>query len=268
MRESLRAGVRGARLVLHILVGLIAALAVRLDISGRLQPELIAQRWSRRLLRILDIRVQVRGTPLAGARITVANHVSWLDIPLLLACSPTRFIAKSEIRDWPVAGWLANAAGTFYIRRGKDGARPIIDRLVPYLRGEQDTDASGVPHVTLFPEGTTTDGHQVLSFHARLFTAAIDAGVPVQPVALRYGADASGRDIAPFIGDDDLFHHILRLLRTRGLYAELIWCAPARATESDRSTLAAQTEQAVRNALCLPARRHPSTVAASTLAAG
>ena len=258
MPPRLRACLRGAHLIVHLIVGLTAALAVRLDPTGRLHPELIAQRWSRRLLRILDIRVTVRGTPVDGARITVANHVSWLDIPLLAACAPTRFIAKSEIRDWPVAGWLANAAGTFYIRRGKGGARPVAERLVPHLSGGSTAGLS--PNVTLFPEGTTTDGHQVLAFHARLFAAAIDAAVPVQPAALRYGPDAQGREIAPFIGDDDLLHHILRLLGARGLTAELIWCAPLPLPHTDRSTLAAQSEQAVREALSTstsPAVRTP-----------
>jgi 1-acyl-sn-glycerol-3-phosphate acyltransferase len=270
MRARLRVWWRGARLIVHILVGLAAALAVRLDPSAMLQPERIAQRWSRRLLRILEIRVQVHGAPAEGARITVANHVSWLDIPLLAAGAPTRFIAKSEIRDWPVAGWLANAAGTFYIRRGKGGARPVVDRLVPHLSETGRTARSLAPNVTLFPEGTTTDGRQVLAFHARLFAAAVDADVPVQPVGLRYRADADGRDIAPFVGDDDLFSHIVRLLGSRGLTAELRWCAPIPCAAGDRSALAAQAEHAVRDALSLsaPARsrqpqRSPTRLAAA-----
>ncbi|MES0875147.1 lysophospholipid acyltransferase family protein [Sinimarinibacterium thermocellulolyticum] len=255
MHTRLRLCWRAARLIVHIAAGLAAALALRLDPSGRLQPEPIAQRWSRRLLRILDIRVRVCGTPVAGARLTVANHVSWLDIPLLAACAPTRFVAKSEIRDWPLAGGLASAAGTFYIRRGKGGARPVVDRLVPYLAGACAAQVAPkvTPNVTLFPEGTTTDGRQVLDFHARLFAAAIEAGVPVQPAALRYGCDAEDRDLAPFVGDDDLFRHILRLLRSRGLQAELIWCAPIPSAQAERGALAAEAEQAVRAALQLNA---------------
>jgi lyso-ornithine lipid O-acyltransferase len=250
MRTSLRTVLRGARLIVHLLVGLTAAAAVNLDFTDSLRPDPIAQRWSRRLLRILGIRVSVRGQPVDGAHVIAANHVSWLDIPLLAACGSTRFVAKSEIRDWPVAGWLANAAGTFYIRRGKGGARPVAERLIPHL--------SGGGGVVLFPEGTTTDGRRVMPFHARLFGAAIEAGAAVQPVALRYSADDAGRDVAPFIGDDDLFRHILRLLRCSGLHAEVIFCTAVSVAQPDRNALAGAAESAVCAALGVAAARSPS----------
>ncbi|HEX4895247.1 MAG TPA: lysophospholipid acyltransferase family protein [Solimonas sp.] len=240
MRATLRLWVRATALVVHLVWGLALALALRLDVSGRLMPEALAGAWSRRMLRIFGIRLRVQGAPLAGARLTVANHVSWLDIPLLSATQLTRFVAKSEIRDWPVAGTLAEAAGTLFIRRSRGGARPLLDRLVPHLQQTRHA-------VTLFPEGTTTDGSQVLPFHARLFAAAQEAGCPVQPVALRYGRAADGRNLAPFIGDDDLVSHILRLLREPALEATLIYCealAPA-----PREQLAVQAHAAICAAL-------------------
>lgn len=244
MRTTLRVWLRGARLVLHLAVGLGAVAAVKADVSGRLRPERLARRWSARLLRILAIRVRVHGEIPRERHVTVANHVSWLDITLLSACEDTRFIAKSEIRDWPVAGWLANAAGTFYIRRGKGGARPLVERLVPHL--------SAGGSVVLFPEGTTTDGRDMLPFHARLFSAPIDADAWVQPVALRYGTGRDGTPVAPFVGDDDLVSHILRLLREPELRVDVIYCRPIRARGLDRGTLADSAEAAVRAALGLP----------------
>lgn len=249
MRTTLRAGLRGARLIIHLLVGLGAVVAVKADVSGRLQPERIARRWSARLLRILAIRVRVVGEVLRERHVTVANHVSWLDITLLSACEDTRFIAKSEIRDWPIAGWLANAAGTFYIRRGKGGARPLVERLVPHLA------AGG--SVVLFPEGTTTDGSDVLPFHARLFSAPIDADAWVQPVALRYGAGHDGTPVAPFVGDDDLVSHIMRLLREPTLSVDVIYCTPIRARGLDRGSLAGTAEAAVRAALGVSSAQAP-----------
>lgn len=246
MRSSLRVWMRGARLSVHLLTGMLLVAAVNLSF-GRLQPEPLTRFWNRRLLRVLNLRVSVRGGFAPGARVTVANHVSWLDIPLLAACEPTRFIAKSEIRDWPIAGWLANAAGTFYIRRGKGGARPLVENLVPHLRQGGS--------VVLFPEGTTTDGRDVLPFHARLFGAAIEAEAHVQPVALRYGPARDGRLIAPFIGDDDLVSHILRLLREPELAAQVIYGAPIAAHGLERDALAQRAEAAVRAALELPAGR-------------
>ncbi len=243
MRGTLAIWIRSPVLIVHLLVGLLAAAAVNCDFTGRVRAEPIARWWSRVLLRILNIRLRVSGQASTGACVTVANHVSWLDIPMLAACERTRFIAKSEIRDWPVAGWLANAAGTFYIRRGKGGARPLLDRLTPHLKSGGS--------VVLFPEGTTTDGTSVLPFHARLFGAAIEAGVAVQPVALRYSAGHGGKAVAPFVGDDDLVRHILRLLREPRIDAELLFCPAISSDGHDRDSLATLARHHVRDALCV-----------------
>lgn len=230
--KRLRAGGRGLRLVAHLLLGLAAAALLRLDVAGWVAPERAMSWWNRGLLRILKLRLAVRGAPLAGARFTVANHVSWLDIPVIGACEPTRFLSKSEVARWPIAGWLANACGTFYIRRGQGGARPLLAKLVPHLA------AGG--SVVIFPEGTTGNGSQLLPFHPRLFAAALAAGCPVQPIAIRYSSD-----LAPFIGDDDLFSHLLRLLQEPELTAELVYCAPIDPRGLDRDGLCARARQAV-----------------------
>ena len=139
------------------------------------------------------------------------------------------------------AGWLADAAGTFYIRRGKGGARPLLNKLQPFLQ----TGGS----VTIFPEGTTSDGRDVLPFHPRLFCAAVESGRPVQPVALRYGLDAAGRNIAPFIGDDDLVSHLMRLLRCRGLDVEVTIGRPLDPAGCTREELAESAHHAICAAL-------------------
>lgn len=228
---------RGTRLVIHLIVGLLLALAVALDRKQRLYPEALMSWWCQVCLGIFNLRLNVQGAPLNSGRMTVANHVSWLDILIIGACEPTRFVAKSEIAHWPIAGWLGNAAQTFYIRRGKGGARPLLDKLTPHL-------ADGGT-ITLFPEGTTTDGRQVLPFHARLFAAAVDAQVPVQPVAIRYGVSRSGADIAPFIGDDDLVSHILRLLKEPELAAEVRYCMPVLTTGLSREQAAAAAQHSI-----------------------
>lgn len=239
--SELRLLVRGALLIAHLLFGMLLCALMKLNVGGWLAPEPLTQFWNRHLLKILGLRITRRGQAVAGARITVANHVSWLDIPLLAASEPTRFIAKSEIRHWPVAGWLANAAGSFYIRRGRGGARPLLERLTPHLRN------GGA--VTLFPEGTTTNGRQVLGFHARLFASALEAGCWVQPVALRYGRGDDGSDVAPFIGDDDLFSHILRVLREPQMQVQILYCTPIKAVGLDRDELAQRAQAAVSRAL-------------------
>ncbi|MFT4045538.1 MAG: lysophospholipid acyltransferase family protein [Solimonas sp.] len=250
---------RSASVIALLSAGLLMAALVAVDFSGRLDRLKMAGWWHRRLLGILGLRVTVHGTPLAGAHLTVANHVSWLDIPLMGAVEPLRFVAKSEIRHWPIAGWLATACGSLYIRRGKGGARPMLDRLAVYLR------SGGA--IVLFPEGTTTDGRRVLPFHARLFGAAVEAGCPVQPVALRYHPDRQGRHVAPFIGDDDLFRHVLRVLRTPGLTVEVFYCPPLAGAGADRTALALQAQAAVERALGFASMPAPAAPTPAALAA-
>lgn len=222
--------VRALRLLVHLGYGLLLAAAIKLDHGGRLNRDRLACVWFRGLLATLSLRLRVNGAPVRGGRVTVANHVSWLDIPVIGSCEATRFVAKAEVRDWPVAGWLANAAGTFYIHRGKHGTKPLLGRLAPHL----ETGGS----ITIFPEGTTTDGTDVLPFHPRLLAAAIESGCPVQPVAVCYRRTADGRNLAPFIGDDDLVSHVIRLLKAPSIEVEVTWLAPISPESRDRDELA------------------------------
>jgi len=238
-----RALLRTLRLASHLGFGMGLVAAMKVDRGRWLVPETLTAWWNAGLLAVLDLQVDARGQAQHGALI-VSNHVSWLDIPVIVAHAETRFVSKSEVARWPVAGWLANAAGTFYIERGRHAMRPLLDRLVPFLRD------GGT--VTIFPEGTTTDGASVGHFHARMFAAAIEAGVPVQPVALRFAPNADGQDLAPFVGDDDLASHILRLLRSRGgISVSLQWLDPIPSFGQDRDTLAFLAQQAIAKALDL-----------------
>ncbi len=240
----LRFLLRSAALLALIAYGMVLVLMVRFDFAHRLKSEHLASHWSRLLLRLLNMRLRVRGGDIVdGGRVIVANHVSWLDIQVICACAPTRFVSKSEVQHWPVAGWLADAAGTFYIRRGKGGARPLLNKLLPFLQGGGS--------VAIFPEGTTSDGRVVLPFHPRLFCAAIESGRPVQPVALRYGPDPQGRNLAPFIGDDDLVSHLLRMLRCPGLDIEISFAERLYPAGRSREELAEAARESIRSALAV-----------------
>lgn len=241
LRDRVRFIWRSAQLLIHVVFGLLIALAVHLDFSHRLSPEKLAGFWSRGLLRILGIRWRVRGHAPVSRGVIVANHVSWLDIPLLVASMPTRFVSKSEVRHWPVAGWLADAAGTFYLRRGQGGSRPLLNRLVPFLR------EGGC--VVFFPEGTTSVGNELLPFHPRLFAAAVEADCPLQAIGIRYSRAADGANIAPFIGDDDLVSHLLRLLRNPELTADLFICEAADPAGKTREQLAEQARASIQTQL-------------------
>lgn len=237
-----RAILRGTLVIVHLGIGLSMATIVSLDFFERLDRARLAGWWHRVLLRILGIRVRRHGQPVASAHLSVANHISWLDISVINASEPVRFVAKSEIRQWPLAGWLATAAGSFYLRRGKGDAPRLVDRVSVYLRNGGS--------VALFPEGTTTDGSSMLRFHARMFAPAVKARCAVQPIALRYHA-ADGRVVAPFVGDDDLLRHVLRVLQVPRLDVELRYCAPIEASGRERSELANAAQAAIEQALGL-----------------
>ena len=141
----------------------------------------------------------------------VAHHVSWLDVLVMVARAPARLIAKREVRDYPLIGAMAAAAGTVFI----DRLRP---RSLPQTVAEVAVALRGGSTVTVFPEGTTWCGRASGEFRPAMFQAAVDAGAPVAPVTLSFRlADGSGTTVAAFIGDDTLLASMGRVMRTRGL---------------------------------------------------
>lgn len=235
----MRVTVQILRISIHLLRGmwLGAAVFAWLTPAARM---LRIQRWSRQLLAICRVEVEVvdaAETGIAGiaARaLIVSNHVSWLDIFVINTLQPCRFVAKSDIRDWPLIGWLSSKAGTIFITRGnRRDVRRIFTGLVDSIRAGEK--------IAFFPEGTTSVQGQLLPFHANLFEAAIDAGVPVQPYALRY-FDAAGRyqTSIEFVGDMTFVQSILAIVRSGKIRAQLI-VLPVIATEGVLRRQLAQT---------------------------
>lgn len=181
--------------------------------------------WSRILLRICGIRLRKRGAaPLAGAGLWVSNHVSWLDIYVLNSFRHTAFVAKSDLRRWPVLGWLIAGAGTVFIdRTQRHGVRQASAVMqTRFTRGEI---------LGLFPEGTTSSGFELRPFYASLLEPALRAAVPVQPVALIFLHHGRRSDLASYAGDDTLIANLWRVLGTTGLVIEAIFLEPLATTE-------------------------------------
>lgn len=162
--------------------------------------------WSRQLLRLCRVQVEVQGTPIMdGPVLWVANHVSWLDIFVINSVRSTHFVAKSEIRKWPLLGWLVAGAGTVFIERER---RHAIKNAVEQLRKLFAKQLV----VGVFPEGTTTDGLDVKRFHNSLFAPAIQANAPLQTVALRFYAQGERSTRFAFTGDQSLVANLWFLL--------------------------------------------------------
>lgn len=239
------------RLGLHIARGVITAATVLpwIGPAGRLW---LTREWSRTLLALLGVKVKVNGVALDSASakmMVVANHVSWLDIYLLNAVRPLRFVSKSEVRTWPVVGWLAAKTGTLFLERAKrrDAAR-INDAVIAALdKGDC---------VAFFPEGTTTDGSHLRPFLAPLLQPAIDAGATLQPVALRYVQPDGSTDPAPaYFGNMSLGTSLGNILARRRILAEVSFLAPIPCTEENRRNLAKRAEAAISSALNLAVPR-------------
>lgn len=171
--------------------------------------------WSRRLMAMCGIRVAVAGQPLlAGPVLWVANHVSWIDIFVVNSVRATAFVAKSEIRHWPLIGWLAAGAGTLFIERGQRHAVHAVSEAVQ-ARFRQGA------AVGLFPEGTTTEGDTLRPFHASLFEPARTADVAIQPVVLRFLQHGRRSPLAAFVGEETLAANLWRVLGAGGLAVEV-----------------------------------------------
>ncbi len=198
--------------------------------------------WYRRLLRCLRLRVRTDGA-VAGTPLLVANHVSWLDIPVIGAQGNVRFVSKADVRAWPLIGWMSELAGTIFITRGAHRVGEVVEEIYAHLQ-------SGQP-VAIFPEGTTSDGREVLRFHPRLFAVCQQTGLAVQPVALHYGGGPEPDPVAPFLGDDTLVAHLWRVLRHPGMEVRVSFLAPLRVADLDRRRLAEEARRAIAARLVL-----------------
>lgn len=199
-------------------------------------------RFMRHLRAALPLQVRIRGRLPDTPVLWLANHVSWIDIAVLGALRPLSFLAKAEVAEWPLAGWLARRAGTLFIRRGAGDSLDLGRQLAGHLQQGH--------HLAIFPEGTSSDGRSVLRFHPRLLAAALDSGAAVQPVALRYRRDGARDELAPFVGDDALPTHLLRLLAAERAVVEIALLEPIAVTGLTRSELARRAHAAIAAVVC------------------
>lgn len=205
--------VRCVRLALHFAwLGLGAALIYpNVDQQRRAA---LKQRWSRKILDILNIRLDTEATDAPPGCLIVANHISWLDIFAINSIRPAAFIAKAEIRAWPFIGWLSARNDTVFLNRGSRQHARIIN-------GEIDARLNAGCDVAIFPEGRTTDGTHILDFHAALLQPAIETERPVLPIAISYHDEHGRHSLAPSFAEATLPECFSAILACRSLTARL-----------------------------------------------
>ena len=220
--STLRRAVRLPALILLLFGGLFTVLAL-FPLGGERFRRGAIRHWSRMLVAACGVRPAPAtvgaGRPLAqlpAGRLVVANHISWIDIFVIHSQCPCSFVAKDEIRSWPLLGTLVARTGTLFIERGK---RRAVHRMIEHI--ERRLQAGG--RVAVFPEGTTSDGRRLLPFHANLIEGALRAGVPVAPVGLRYvDGDGDSSAVIEYIGDTTFVASLWRIIGAPAVRCEVI----------------------------------------------
>jgi 1-acyl-sn-glycerol-3-phosphate acyltransferase len=195
------------------------------------------QRICRRVGKIFRLEIQSAGTiPAAG--LLVCNHLSYLDILVLSSLAPAVFVAKREVKSWPVMGWLSRLAGTVFIDRERR-------THVGAVNGEIQTALADGALVIIFPEGTSSDGQTVLPFKSSLLEPATQPEHPLAIGCLQYAlADGSARDEVCYWGDAIFLPHLLNLLSKRSVRAQVRF-APVSNRSLERKQLAQQLHSEV-----------------------
>ncbi|KMZ74652.1 hypothetical protein ZOSMA_12430G00010, partial [Zostera marina] len=235
------------RIFTHVLVG-IAIVASIWSFAKRKTKMKLTKWWSKKLLKHFGVQVvtygQVPDEHLANT-MCLANHVSWLDIYALNSITPLQFIAKSDINNWPILGYLVRKSGTIFINRNsrKDTSR-IVDTTTENLV------VGG--NVGFFPEGTTTDGTVLQPFKSSIVQAAINAKSAIRPVAIRYPLPNGGINTAvAYAGDTTMGEAMMNALKQKKTIVELHFLAPIHSPTANRQKLTQTAYEAIANALNL-----------------
>ena len=208
------------------------------DEAGSRKADIVAVRLGRSLTRLFGIRVQISGEPAKGAVLIAANHISWLDIPVLHSACAMGFVAKAEIESWPVFSYIARTGATIFHRRGSyDSAADVSSLMAQRLQQGRA--------VAIFPEGGIKPGSSMRVFHARMFRAAVDVGCPVQPVMIRYMRDGHRDADVSFRVGESMMLNFVRMLAKPAASAELHFLPIIDATGKPRRFLAETAREAV-----------------------
>lgn len=236
---------RLSRLLLHILSGLLQSIAY--PHFNRAIQRWMARRWSKNFLEILNIKLIQNGTPPKEDEqrvILIANHISWLDIMVIMTRYPVRFVAKAEILSWPLLNILCRNAGTIFIDREKRNDTLRINQAI------SDTLSVG-DSVAIFPEGATSNGTALLHFHASLLQSAVDAQAALYPVAISYRDMAGLHNTKAAYVNITILESLKLILEQPTIRVEISFLDSIRCKDKNRRELARLSEHAISEALQL-----------------
>lgn len=229
----------------HVVSGLLQSLLLP-HVSAARKNYMLCQ-WAQKFLRILNIKLVTNSMPPVCQQqgvLFVSNHTSWLDILVILALHPVRFVAKTEIKAWPLLGRLCKNAGTLFIQREKrkDTLRvnQQIDRIL-------QTGCS----VVIFPEGSTSNGDVLQHFHASLLQSVVTAETLLCPIAIRYRNRDKTRNTSVIYVTATLLQSLMLVLSEPEIQAELNFIEPISGEGNNRRELARLAEKAIAHALAL-----------------
>lgn len=236
---------RFIRLILHITFGLVQSFALPYVSAAR--QDRMTCNWAQKFLRIIRVELCLGGTlPACGSKgaVFVANHISWLDIMVILAVYPVHFVAKAEIRTWPILGQLCRNAGTLFIEREKRGDTLRINQQISSTLKDGRS-------VVIFPEGTTGNGDVLRHFHASLMQPAVTAETLLYPVAIRYrNRDGSRNSSAAYVSVT-ILQSLIQILAEPEIQVELIFGEPIPGAGRNRRELARLAEKNIAQTLSL-----------------
>jgi 1-acyl-sn-glycerol-3-phosphate acyltransferase len=195
------------------------------------------------MLHAMGVSLHIQGEPQSGPLLWVSNHIAWLDILCLHAVRQCRFVAKSEVHQWPIIGTLAAGAGTLFIERAsrRDAMRVVHDMARALEQGDT---------LAVFPEGTTGLGDTVLPFHANLLQAAVATDSPIQPVLIKYqNAQGHPATHVRYVGQDTLLASIWRVLTAPSTAVHLQFLPLQHSQNRDRRAWSEDLRRALLDAL-------------------
>ena len=240
-------GIRATGVVLMILMGIVAAfclqIAVGKDWHFSRTGLKIRQGWMQILVIVLNLDIKRYGRASSKPTLIASNHISWIDILVIGASTPCAFVAKQNVQAWPLIGNLAQMAGTVFVDR--ENRRNAMDSMSSITRFLEKGCS-----VVVFPEGTTSVGAEVQTFHRLLFEAAVRGKYNTQAAALYYPGNMQDTSVVPFVDEDAFGPHLIGLLAAGKIRAEIYFCGKiVHNEEITRKELAETTQKQIEHVL-------------------